>query len=557
MRAVTIIQARTSSSRLPGKALLPVGGYPSAVLAALRAANLGDEVRVCTSTDSSDDSLADLFRREKIVTVRGSLDDVLGRYIAASTDLSDEDIVVRLTGDNVVPDGTFVRELVQAFRDSQLEYLCGNSPRGPLPYGLGGEVFTVAALRRANQSATSRTDREHVCPWMARNCRAGVYVPACLHGADYGHLRCTIDDEEDYDRVLRLFAKIEDPLRAGWQELLIQLASLPNEPSFRVPFRFVDGKLHSQLTLGTVQLGMEYGIANRTGRPAEPLAAAMVRRAIAHGVTALDTARTYGDAEAVLGRALAGAWRSRVQVVTKLDTMRKLPPGMSIASIREAVDSSIDHSCRALGSETLQTVLLHNWEHYSHWDGMVWRRLIELRDQGRIEKLGASVYEPAEALVALRDPELKHLQIPMNVLDWRWKAERVDRAIAGRPDVTVHARSPLLQGMLATPPDSWPAVAGFDSTRCASMLVAAARNFHRINVVDLCLAYVRSQPWITSIVLGCETMDQLSENLNLFRRPALLADEVEELERLLPSAPDTLLNPSKWRAHERPTISAS
>ena len=536
------------SSRLRGKALLPIRDYPSAVLGALRAANLGDEVRVATSMDSSDDALADIFLKHSLITVRGSLHDVLGRYVAAASDLSDNDVVVRLTADNVVPDGALVRELVEAFRASGLEYLCANSARGPLPYGLGGEVFTAAVLRKAHRSATNVHDREHVCPWMSRNCRSDFYVPPSLRGADYGHLRCTIDDEEDYNRIVQLFAAVADPVKVGWRELLTSLAAVPDEPSFRIPFKVVDGKLHSQMTLGTVQLGMEYGIANRTGRPAKATAVAMVRSAVAHGATALDTARTYGESEAVLGEALSGAWRSRTQVITKLDTLKTMSSGASDASIQGTVDASIDQSCEALGTERLQTLLLHDWAHYTRWNGAVWRRLVELRNQGRIENLGASVYEPHEALVAMRDPEVKHLQIPMNVLDWRWKAEGVDRAITDRPDVVIHARSPLLQGLLATDVRSWPAVGGFNAGDCAERLRVAARHFHRDSVIDLCLAYVRSQPWITSVVVGCETMEQLSENLRLFRLPQLTAEEAEELEHRIPKAPDSLLNPSKWPA---------
>lgn len=536
------------SSRLRGKALLPIRGYPSAILGALRAANLSDEVRVATSMDSSDDGLADIFQKHSLITVRGSLHDVLGRYVAAASDLSDDDVVVRLTADNVVPDGALVRELVEAFRVSGLEYLCANSARGPLPYGLGGEVFTAAVLRKAHRSATSAYDREHVCPWMSRNCRSDFYVPPSLRGADYGHLRCTIDDEEDYNRIVRLFAAVADPVKVGWRELLTSLAAFPDEPTFRIPFKVVDGKLHSQLTLGTVQLGMEYGIANRAGRPEKALAVAMVRSAVAHGVTALDTARTYGESEAVLGSALTGAWRSRVQVVTKLDTLKTISSDASAATVWAAVDASIDQSCNALGTKRLQTLLLHDWAHYSRWNGAVWRRLVELRNQGRIENLGASVYEPHEALVALRDSELKHLQIPMNVLDWRWKAEGVDRAIADRPDVIVHARSPLLQGLLAAGAEFWPGVGGFDASDCVERLRAAALYFHRAGVIDLGLAYVRSRPWITSVVVGCETMEQLSENLRLFRLPPLTAEEAEELEHRLAKAPDTLLNPSKWPA---------
>jgi spore coat polysaccharide biosynthesis protein SpsF len=81
----------------------------------------------------------------------------------------------------------------------------------------------------------------------------------------------------------------------------MRLAALPDEPRFRIPYRVVSGRAVGQMTLGTAQLGLEYGVANRTGKPNRETAAGMVRDAIAHGVTTLDTARAYGDAEEVLG----------------------------------------------------------------------------------------------------------------------------------------------------------------------------------------------------------------------------------------------------------------
>jgi spore coat polysaccharide biosynthesis protein SpsF len=75
--------------------------------------------------------------------------------------------------------------------------------------------------------------------------------------------------------------------------------------------------------------------------------------------------------------------------------------------------------------------------------------------------------------------------------------------------------------------------------------------FNRVGLADLCLAYVRAQPWITSVVVGCETMSQLAENLELFRLTKLTPTQCEELETIVPAAPGALLNPSRWNlAHE-------
>jgi spore coat polysaccharide biosynthesis protein SpsF (cytidylyltransferase family)/aryl-alcohol dehydrogenase-like predicted oxidoreductase len=552
MRTVTIIQARSSSTRLPGKAVLPVGGYASAVLAALRASNTNLPALVATSSEPEDDALADMLGQHKISVVRGPLDDVLARYALAVADLPEDCVVVRLTGDNVVSDGSLVQELVSAFGESRVEYLSQDSPQSRLPFGLGGEAFSVATLRRAQAQATSAYDREHVSPWIRRNCRAMIHTPRAIGTHDFSHLRCTIDDEEDYDRIVRLFAGVAEPVHFGWFELTQKLAAQEGEPRFRVPYGISAGKIHSELTLGTAQLGMEYGIANRAGQPALPVAIRMVRQAVAHGVTALDTARAYGDAESVVGQALTGAWRSRVEVITKLDPLASLPQNATVNEVRAAVDDSVKRSCEALRSKTLSTLLLHRSSHHDAWGGAAWRRLLELRDDGTIGNLGASVYEPREALDLLQDMAITHLQIPMNVLDWRWRASGFDRAVVRRPDVVVHARSALLQGVLAdSPPSLWPVSAGFDAAACLRQLRKLTAEFGRQSMTDLCLAYVRSQPWITSVVVGCETLEQVDENLELLCRPKLTTEQCAELERSLPEAPEDLLNPSQWNfVHE-------
>ncbi len=523
------------------------------MLAALRASNTGLATLAATSSEPEDDALADLLGQHKISVVRGPLDDVLARYTLAAADLPEDCIVVRLTGDNVVPDGNLVQELVSAFAESHVEYLSQDSPQSRLPCGLGGEAFTVATLRRAHAQATSRYDREHVSPWIRRNCTGMIHSPRDIGADDFSHLRCTIDDAEDYDRIVRLFATVADPVRVEWFELAQKLADLPGEPRYRVPYRISAGSIRSELTLGTAQLGMEYGIANRAGQPGLSIAIQMVRQAVAHGVTALDTARAYGNAEAVLGEALTGAWRSRVEVVTKLDPLASLPEDAAESTVRAAVDESVQRSCEALRSKTLSTLLLHRSAHHEAWGGAAWRRLLELRDEGMISSLGASIYDPGEALKLLADPAIAHLQIPMNVLDWRWRESGVDRALAERPDVVVHARSALMQGLLAESvlPSFWPSSDGFDPAEWIGQLRRLAAEFERESVTDLCLAYVRSQPWITSVVVGCETLEQVNENLRLFCEPKLNAEQCAELESLS-KAPEALLKPSQWKlVHEQ------
>lgn len=541
------MQARTTSTRLPRKALLPVAGYPSAILAALRASNQKHHTILATSDDRTDDELAAEARRNGLIVFRGPLQDVLRRYALATAGLPDDAVVVRLTGDNVVPDGTFVNELVQAFTSSGAECMGMDSQLSGMPYGLGGEAFSVVALRKADSLAVAPFDREHVGPWMKRNCSAAVFGPARLTNEDFSHLRCTIDDEPDYQRILQLFEEISNPLEISWLDLTRKLASLPDQSANHMPSHNLPCNIQSKLTLGTAQLGTVYGWVNDAGKPSRAEAVAIIRKAVAAGVSPFDTARGYGQAEDIVGEALGGNANSRVRVITKLDLVG-LDEAANETEVRRRVDESINSSSRALRIEKLDTLLLHRWSHHHMWRGVAWQRLLEHRDGGRIARLGASVYEPSEALDALGDSAIQHLQIPMNVLDWRWKAAGVDRALADRPDTVVHARSALLQGILAHPAERWPDIVGFDSAACADKLSMLAKRFHRTGIVDLCFAYVRSLSWVNSVVVGCETIVQLEQNLEMFTRPKLTDNECAELEGSLQRAPEALLNPAKWPA---------
>ncbi len=302
----------------------------------------------------------------------------------------------------------------------------------------------------------------------------------------------------------------------------------------------------SELTLGTAQLGMKYGIANTTGKPDISEAIYIVRQAIAHGVTSIDTARAYGDAETRIGEALSGGFAD-INIVTKLDPFDNLDSDELETNILLAVDASIFRSCNELRKQHLQTLLLHRWQHRFAYKEAIWRRLLELKKDGFIEKIGVSVYTPIEAIYALNEPEIEHIQLPFNILDWRWKAAGFPELLVQRMDVVTHARSALLQGLLAADSVAWDRVEGSDPNDWIVKLDKLVKELGRKSRADLCFAYVRSQSWITSIVVGIETRFQLDENIKIFQNTLLTDEETQKVEAELSGATEELLNPAKWR----------
>lgn len=534
-----ILQSRTDSTRLPAKALLPVAGLPSAILAARRAANRGHELVFATTDRPIDDRLAALAAGHGLSVFRGDAEDVRGRFLAAAADLDDDDVIVRLTADNLVPDGDFVARLADAFHRRGGDYLGTSSPADGLPYGLSAEALRAGALRASAARGRRPADLEHVTPALRDAAPDGVFDDLAAE-IDGGHLRCTLDDIDDYTTVTRLFDGIDDPVTIGWRELVTRLGLLPGAPP-----RFAPG---ARLVLGTAQLGAPYGSVRKT-TPLPPNEAMMlVRRAMTCNA-AIDTARAYPDAEAIVGRALAGGRAGRARIVTKLAPLDDVAPDAAPSAAADAAGISVLHSRQALGGEARPTLLLHRAAHLSAWRGAVWHRLQKLRDDGLIDALGVSVQSPEEAQAALGDPAVRLIQLPLNPLDRRWRVAGIEDA-ARQAGVEMHFRSVFLQGILLREPSAWPRIDGVDPAAILKGLAEAAARLGRANIADLCIAAVRTAAArygdACALVIGAERLAQFEEIVDLFRHPPLSPDEAAWLDKWLPDVPDRLVNPALW-----------
>ncbi len=303
-------------------------------------------------------------------------------------------------------------------------------------------------------------------------------------------------------------------------------------------------KRSAELVLGSVQLGLAYGVANKSGKPAHGAALQLVRHAADAGIRQFDTARAYGDSEARLGEALDGR---TVRTITKLSPLDDLPVGASRDEVRSAVDASIADSLTALRRQRIDCLLLHRAAHMNAFGGAIWERLLERLEDGSVSTLGVSVQSPQEALAALACPGIRHIQMPFNLLDWRWRDAGVIALLEIRTDVIVHARSVFLQGLLAAnDPSIWPRIEGVDPSAVLKLLADLTEEFGRESSADLCLAYARGQTFIDGVVVGLETEEQLEANLRLSLKRPLGEDECVLVEARMPRLPPCLLDPAQW-----------
>jgi spore coat polysaccharide biosynthesis protein SpsF len=246
-RVVAIVQARTGSTRLPGKVLAEIAGVPMLVRTMERA-RLAKTVHawmVATTDDPADDAIALLCRARGYAVYRGSTDDVLDRYYRAAIQASAE-VIVRLTADCPLLDPVLLDLTVQTFLESRppADLVVNRLPGArTYPIGLDVEVVSFPALERAWREATEPNEREHVLPFLYDP--PGRFRVLRLDAdRDYGDLRWTVDTPQDLEFVRQVYARLGERPEFGWREVL---ALVQAEPALAEINAQVRHKTHRQV----------------------------------------------------------------------------------------------------------------------------------------------------------------------------------------------------------------------------------------------------------------------------------------------------------------------
>ena len=287
----------------------------------------------------------------------------------------------------------------------------------------------------------------------------------------------------------------------------------------------------NRLALGTVQFGLPYGVANKIGKVSLPESKAMLEFAKNNGVDMIDTAISYGDSETSLGVLGTDSFR----LVTKL-------PGMpeNQIDIDAWVDLQLRESFLRLGVDNIYGLLFHGTNQLLSQNGSkLYEAILKFKENGMVKKLGVSIYSPKELESIIPHYNFDLIQAPFNLIDRRLSSSGWLKRLKDM-NVEIHTRSVFLQGLLLMKQKDIPyKFSAWNEIwlKWHSWLIGQEHS-----AIEACLAFPLSFPEIDRVVVGSESLSQLTQivqaldNLSVQNLPYLKSDD------------EKLINPVNWEA---------
>ncbi len=277
-------------------------------------------------------------------------------------------------------------------------------------------------------------------------------------------------------------------------------------------------KKKNKIVLGTVQFGLQYGI-NSVGRPGEEAVKTILAEAAKGGISILDTSSAYGNSEEILGECITPEENFKI--------VSKYPQG--VISVKDMFDGSL----KRLKIDKLYGYLLHHFEVYEE-NPNVWDEFVSLKESGRVQKIGFSLYWPKELdLILNNGSPFDIIQVPFNIFDKKFLPYMKELHEKG---VEIHVRSTFLQGLFFKDRNALP-----EKLQPMRKYLLQLDKFSKksgLSISEIALNFNLQNPYIDGVLIGVDNVEQLQMNLNSVKEmPIDIEIEVKEQE---------LLNPSNW-----------
>ena len=276
------------------------------------------------------------------------------------------------------------------------------------------------------------------------------------------------------------------------------------------------------MILGTAQLGLNYGISNKTGQPSIDQAREILDTAFNSGIRILDTASAYGDAEKVVGELN----QNRFEIISKLPDLTKIEPSEEYKQVSVFLQQTLENTQQ----QQLCAYLLHSIDNLKINGEILWRKMQGFKEQGLSKKIGYSLYSPEQLDLYFDQYKPDIVQIPMNILDREFQKTGWLKKLKDY-GVEIHVRSVFLQGLLLMSYEDQ--ILKFPSYKNTWHLLKNELNNCKVSALDYCLGFINAVDEIDKIVVGANSSVELHEIMSSKSRvnsaPIELASSDEQL----------------------------
>lgn len=286
----------------------------------------------------------------------------------------------------------------------------------------------------------------------------------------------------------------------------------------------------NKLVLGTVQMGIPYGINNKDGQISLSEAFNILEFAYQNGINTLDTAEGYGDAHCVIGE-----FHKRNSTIN-FNVITKIPPFTQTENLQNKVEGYLEDLCIT----RINVLMLHSYDTYKHNPGII-EELVHLKQLGLVKHIGISVYSNKQIEDLIGDQSVEVIQLPFNLLDnYSIRGEILKQA--KNQNKIIHTRSVFLQGLFFMNRNNDNPV--LQKLNSELKRIDEIASDHKLKIKDLALKYCLQQDIIDQVLMGVDSLKQINENLISLEKP-LNTDILDSINNIIIKDPD-LLNPSLW-----------
>lgn len=301
----------------------------------------------------------------------------------------------------------------------------------------------------------------------------------------------------------------------------------------------------SKITLGTAQLGLNYGIANVMGKPKFKESLNILRFSWQNGINSFDTAPSYGNSEKIIGRFISSELKDKIDkiIITSKLSGNLVKENLTFNEIYNTIKKEIEKSLKNLGIKRLPIYLLHNASDLLIKDGIVVKCLVDLKNEGLIENFGVSIYNPEDAEQSLRFKEINVIQGPINIFDHRLIKTGLLKKLR-KENYFIIARSIFLQGLFFKEIKDLPN--NLERAKHYLFNLKTITEDYNISINNLALGFVRDLSEINTIIIGIETIDQITENLKIMTEKPLSQELKHRIRDDFSDISEKIINPIYW-----------